>query len=98
MVQTMVNVHYGREAEDRADIFSVQLLARAGIPPETFAAALTRIRDSARKEPGLLKYIDPHSPVDRRIEKAREQAGHEQAVPHALPVDWKMVIRLLPPS
>jgi predicted Zn-dependent protease len=98
IVQTMVNVHYGREAEDRADAFSVHLLARAGIPPDAFAAALARIRDSVRKEPGLLKYIDPHSPIDRRIEKAREQAGQEQAVPHELPVDWKKMILLLPPA
>jgi predicted Zn-dependent protease len=98
MARTMVNVHYGREAEDRADAFSVQVLSRAGIPPDAFAAALTRIRDSARKEPGLLKYIDPHSPIDRRIEKARKQAGQEKAVPHALPVDWNKLILMLPPA
>lgn len=98
IVQTMVNVHYGREAEDRADAFSVHLLARAGIPPGSFSAALARIKDSARKEPGLLKYIDPHSPIDRRIEKAREQAGQEQVVPRKLPVDWKKIKRVLSPA
>lgn len=98
IVRTMVNVHYGREAEDRADAFSVHLLARAGIPPGSFSAALARIKDSARKDPGLLKYIDPHSPIDRRIEKAGEQAGQEQVVPRALPVDWKKIKRVLSPE
>ena len=98
IVQTMVNVHYGREAEDRADAFSVHLLARAGIPPDSFSAALARIKETARKEPGLLKYIDSHSPIDRRIEKAGEQAAQEQFVPRKLPVDWKKVIRALPPA
>jgi predicted Zn-dependent protease len=98
IVQTMVNVHYGREAEDRADAFSVHLLARAGIPPVSFSAALARIKESAQKEPELLKYIDPHSPIDSRIEKAREQAGREKVVPRALPVDWKKIVRVLSPA
>jgi len=98
IIQTMVNVHYGREAEDRADAFSVHLLARAGILPVSFSAALARIRDSARKEPGLLKYIDPHSPIDRRIENAREQAGKEQVVPRNLPVDWEKIKQVLSPA
>ena len=98
IIQTMVNVHYGREAEDRADAFSVHLLARAGIPPDSFSAALARIKESAQKEPDLLKYIDPHSPIDSRIQKAREQAGQEKVVPRALPVDWKKVVRVLSPA
>jgi predicted Zn-dependent protease len=98
IIQTMVNVHYGREAEDRADAFSVHLLARAGIPPDSFSAALARIKESARKEPELLKYIDPHSPIDSRIQKAREQAGQEKVVPRTLPVDWKKIVRVLSPA
>ena len=98
IIQTMVNVHYGREAEDRADAFSVHLLARAGIPPDSFSAALARIKESGQKEPELLKYIDPHSPIDSRIEKAREQAGQEKSVPRALPVDWKKIVRVLSPA
>jgi predicted Zn-dependent protease len=98
IIQTMVNVHYGREAEDLADVFSVHLLARAGIPPGSFGEALARIRDSARNEPGLLKYIDPHSPIDRRIEKAWEQAGREQVVPRKLPVDWEKIKQVLSPA
>ena len=98
IIQTMVNVHYGREAEDRADAFSVHLLARAGIPPGSFSAALAQIKESAQKEPDLLKYIDPHSPIDNRIQKAREQAGQEKVVPRALPVDWKKIVRVLSPA
>jgi predicted Zn-dependent protease len=96
MVQTMVNVHYGREAEDRADAFSVHLLADAGIAPGSFARALARIRDSAPKEPGLLKYLDPHSPIDSRIEKAEEQARREHVALQKLPVDWKALVESLP--
>ncbi len=60
-----------------------------------------RLRESGirrAKEPGLLKYIDPHSPIDRRIEKAREQAGREQVVPRKLPVDWEKIKQVLSPA
>jgi predicted Zn-dependent protease len=96
VVQTMVDVRYGREAEDRADEFSVRLLARAGIAPGAFADALERIRDSESKEPGLLKYIDPHSPIDQRISRARELARRQEVTPRRLGVDWSALVEALP--
>ena len=98
MVQTLVNVHYGREAEDRADAFSVHLLARAGIPPDSFGRALALIGAAAPKRPGPLAYIDPHSPLDKRIGRAKEQARQEQFVPRKLAVDWKRLLEALPHS
>jgi predicted Zn-dependent protease len=94
--QTLVDVHYGREAEDRADDFSVTLLARAGIPPDSFADALERIRDADPKELGLLKYIDPHSPIDQRISKARDLARRQAFTPRPLGVDWDALVQALP--
>jgi predicted Zn-dependent protease len=98
MAQTLVNVHYGREAEDRADAYSVHLLARAGIPPDSFSRALALIGEAAPKRPGALAYIDPHSPLDRRIARAGEQARQEQFSPRELPVDWKSLLKALPHS
>ena len=94
--QTLVDVHYGREAEDRADEFSVKLLARAGIPPDSFGDALQVIRDSDPKEPGLLKYLDPHSPIDQRISKARDLARRQAIAPRPLGVDWAALVQALP--
>jgi predicted Zn-dependent protease len=94
--QTMVDVHYGREAEDRADAFSVSLLARAGIPPDSFGDALQRIRDSDPKEPGLMKYLDPHSPIDQRISRARDLAGRQTFAPRPLDLDWTELVKALP--
>jgi len=94
--QTLVDVHYGREAEDRADAFSVGLLARAGIGPDSFGDALERIKDSDPKEPGLLKYLDPHSPIDQRIAKARELARRQTFTPRPLGVDWAALVKELP--
>jgi beta-barrel assembly-enhancing protease len=96
MVQTIVSMHYGREAEDRADTFSVDLLARAGIPPESYARALERIGSTEKGHPGLMKYLDPHSPLDRRIERAREQARREHVAARALAVRWKKILKALP--
>jgi predicted Zn-dependent protease len=96
MAETLVDMHYGREAEDRADDFSVRLLARAGIPPEAFADALQRIKESARKDPGLLKYLDPHSPIDQRIARARELARRQTVSPRPLRIDWAALLKALP--
>jgi predicted Zn-dependent protease len=96
MAETLVNMRYGREAEDRADDFSVRLLARAGIPPEAFAYALARIKDTASKEPGLLKYLDPHSPIDQRIARARELARKQVVSPRPLEIDWAALVKGLP--
>jgi predicted Zn-dependent protease len=96
MVQEMVNVHYGREAEDRADAFSVDLLARAGIEPKAFSRALAHIRDAAPKRPELLKYLDPHSPIDRRIARTEQQANDEKVVARALSVNWQALTKALP--
>ena len=98
MVQSIVNVRYGREAEDRADAFSVSLLARAGIDPASFGKALERIRDAGTRGPGLLMYLDPHSPIDRRIARAQEQARQEPYVSRELPVDWEKLVEALPPQ
>jgi predicted Zn-dependent protease len=94
--QTLVDMHYGREAEDRADDFSVKLLARAGIPPDSFGDALQLIRDSDPKEPGLLKYLDPHSPIDERIARARDLARSQACTPRPLGVDWNALVLALP--
>jgi predicted Zn-dependent protease len=97
MAQTMVDMRYGRDAEDRADAFSVALLARAGIAPESFAQALQHIRDSAPREPELLKYLDPHSPIDQRIERARALARRQTVSPRSLGIDWGALVKALPP-
>jgi beta-barrel assembly-enhancing protease len=94
--QTFVDMRYGREAEDRADAFSVGLLGRAGIRPGAFAEALQRIRDSAPKEPALLKYIDPHSPIGERIDRARALALQQKVTARPLGIDWEALIKALP--
>jgi beta-barrel assembly-enhancing protease len=94
--QTLTDLHYGREAEDRADAFSVGLIARAGISPGAFADALQSIKDSDPKEPGLLKYLDPHSPIDQRISRARDLARRETFTPRPLKIDWDALVKALP--
>ncbi len=96
LAQTLVNVHYGREAEDRADAFSVQLLARSDIDPSAFARALERIKKSEPKDPRLLQWIDSHSPIDERIQRAREQAATLSVSARRIGVNWPALIKRLP--
>ena len=88
LAQTLVNVHYGREAEDRADAFSVQLLARAEIQPQAFEQALERIRKAGPADPKLLLWLDTHSPIDERIARAAQEASKLTVTPRRIPVDW----------
>jgi predicted Zn-dependent protease len=99
LLADLVSLRYGREAEDRADRVSVAILARAGIDPASYAHALSRIKDSARKNPGLLRYLDPHSPIDERIGRAEKEAA-AAAAPNVnrkrIAVDWKKLLKALP--
>ncbi len=96
MVQTLVNVHYGREAEDRADDFAVGALAHGGIPPGSFAKALARLRDIGPRVPGGLTWIDPHAPVQERIARAEKIARTLSWSPRLLDVDWEGIQEALP--
>jgi beta-barrel assembly-enhancing protease len=96
IVQTMVSVHYGREAEDRADAFAVDLLARASLPPDAFAQALQRIGTAASGHGGLVKYLDPHAPLEERVERAKERARRQHSTVKRLGVRWDRLVKALP--
>jgi len=98
LAQTLVNVHYGREAEDRADAFSVQLLALADIAPSSFEQALKRIKKAEPKDPKLLLWIDTHSPIDERIARAAEQASKLTGTFRKINVSWTGLLRQLAKS
>lgn len=100
LLADLVTLRYGREAENRADNFAVQLLAGAGIDPRSYAAALTRIRDTGLKHPGLFRYLDPHSPIDERIaaatQAAESAAAGRAAAWEPVAADWKKLLKALP--
>lgn len=96
LAETLVNVHYGREAEDRADEFAVELLARSNIRPSVFADGLERISKAEAKNASLLRWIDTHSPIDERISRAREQAAHFTVKARKIGISWKRVVGSLP--
>ena len=61
-----------------------------------FGDALERIKDADPKEAGLLKYLDPHSPIDERIAQARKLAARQSFIPRPLGVDWAALVKALP--
>jgi beta-barrel assembly-enhancing protease len=98
LLADLVTVRYGRGAEDRADAFAVRLLSDAGVDPASYARALARIRDAGLAEPGLLRYLDSHSPIDERIERAEAAAAAARpgSRPTPIALDWTALVRLLP--
>ncbi len=95
-----VSLRYGREAEDRADELAVDMLARAGIDPQSYARALEHIKAAGPRDPKLLRYFDPHSPIDSRIASAEQRAKAAAAArglaTTGIPVDWSGVVKALP--
>ncbi len=103
LLADLVSLRYGRAAEDRADEFAITLLAKTGIDPASYGSALSRIKGSNPKDLKLLRYLDPHSPIDERIRSAGERAKAAAAKAAAeglkatrIAVDWKKVLKALP--
>ena len=103
LLADLVSLRYGRAAEDRADEFAIALLAKAGIDPASYGSALSRIKGSNPKDLKLLRYLDPHSPIDERIRSAGERAKAAAAKAAAaglkarrIAVDWRKVLKTLP--
>ena len=103
LLADLVSLRYGRAAEDRADEFAIALLANAGIDPASYGSALSRIKGSNPKDLKLLRYLDPHSPIDERIRSAGERAKAAAAEAAAeglkakrIAVDWRKVLKTLP--
>jgi predicted Zn-dependent protease len=100
-----VSLRYGRQAEDRADELAVDLLARAGIDPESYASALSHIKGVGPRDPKLLRYLDPHSPIDERIASAERRAkiaaaagglSSDGLATRRIAVDWEDLVKALP--
>jgi hypothetical protein len=98
LVQNFVNVCCGREAEDRADVFAVQLPAWATIVPCVFERALQRIRKVKPKDPKLHLLIETHSPIDERIVRATEEESKPSAMPRTIGVNWHRLFKEIPKS
>jgi predicted Zn-dependent protease len=100
LLADLVSLRYGRAAEDRADEFAITLLANAGIDPASYGSALTRIKGSDPKDTKLLRYLDPHSPIDERIrsagERAKAAAARAGLKATRIAVDWRKVLKALP--
>ncbi len=98
-LQTLVSMHYTHEAEDRADAFALEMLPRAGIHPSAYADALKHLKKSQEKEPpAVMRYLDPHSPIDMRISRAEEASLPAGFHARPLKVNWKGLIAALPKS
>ncbi|HTP58580.1 MAG TPA: hypothetical protein VMM82_06645, partial [Spirochaetia bacterium] len=61
-----------------------------------FAWALDRIRKAEPKNPSLLQWMDPHSPIDERIARARQEAAGLSVESRRIDVSWPALIRKLP--
>lgn len=88
VAQQMLDSSYTREAEAAADIFALDMLARAKVDAAGFAAFFDRLK----QEEGRLKlpeYFASHPATDGRAEAARDFASGQAATTPVLSAeDW----------
>jgi len=83
----LINQHYSREVEAKADAVALRVLERAGIDPGALADAFGRLERSGGKGPrNVLMYLESHPDLKDRIDRARE-ASREATARSAAP--WK---------
>ena len=104
VVRSAVRIRYGRRAEERADRFAVDLLASSGLDPAAFARALEALEESTGRLPDIVRYMDVHPPLERRIDDARARAADVADDPALKPVvlktswdsEWTAALAVLP--
>ncbi len=89
----LVELHYSRRIESRADAFALRLLARAQLDPAALARALEAIRRASGGEARLPPYLGTHPALERRLKEARAAPGPARLRP--LGVDWEAFQRRL---
>ena len=95
ILREVVNIHFSKNVEARADAFALKLLIQARIDPIHFAEALEHLSED-REKPVYLKYLDGHPEIEARIKQIRERSKEVPIDILPLEIDWQAVQRTLP--
>ncbi|HEB10632.1 MAG TPA: M48 family metallopeptidase [Spirochaetales bacterium] len=95
ILREVVNIHFSKNVEARADAFALKLLIQARIDPIHFAEALEHLSEN-REKPVYLKYLDGHPEIEARIKQIRERSKEVPIDILPLEIDWQAVQRTLP--
>lgn len=74
----LLQAKYSRDYELEADRYAIDLMRRAGIPPDSFATILARLQGYAAQHggSGAPSFLASHPPTEERQALAREAAQH----------------------
>jgi len=72
MTERLIQASYSREAENNADIFALDLLDQAGLPPAALASMFERFREAGGEAEGLIAHFSSHPALGDRIARAGE--------------------------
>jgi len=90
ILQVLLQMHFSRSVEEKADDYALRLLNRSGIDPACLAEALELLKEKSKgKLDRLLRYIDSHPDIDTRIQLAREFSKKLNGHFVRLDIDWK---------
>lgn len=95
LTERLIAAQYSQEAEARADIFALDLLRRAGLPPEALATMFERFQAEGAEAPEFIAHFLSHPALGDRIAAARAATRPERAPYPALsPSEWQDLRRI----
>lgn len=89
--RTVLQLAYSREVEAAADLYAVELMAKAGGDPRALGTVLTRITGSI--EPGS-KILLNHPQTKDRVVAINAAAGARTGTPMLTPAEWAALRRV----
>ncbi len=88
MTERLIQASYSREAESNADIFALELLDQAGLPPAALATMFERFREVGGEAGGLISHFSSHPALGDRIARAAELT-EVSGEPVLTPREWQ---------
>jgi beta-barrel assembly-enhancing protease len=72
MTERLIQASYSRDAENNADVFALDLLQQAGLPPAALATMFERFRAIGGDATGMVAHFSSHPALGDRIARAAE--------------------------
>jgi beta-barrel assembly-enhancing protease len=95
MLQSVVSNGFSREHEDEADVFALELLENARVPPKSMARFFQKMNEKNLDYSEDLEFMMTHPHNNKRIERARKYKTKNTFKAEPFSIDWERVRQTL---
>lgn len=98
MISVIVQSHFSRETERKADVFAAELLMKSNLSPKHLADFFNVLSHNQQKaeKAGLFKYLSSHPDTHERIATVTKYAASFNKAEEPLDLEWKLAKEALP--